>query len=363
MEQVLSPRDILKFTREKYIKEIRECKPFFTLFEITNRCNLNCKHSMLDCKYCGQDPKPWEGELSREEVYSLINNISRAGTTSLSFIGGEPTLREDLPQLVAYASRYMGVSIVTNGVLLDKRYVQMLKEAGITCIKVYLDSPEAKIHDSLRGKGTHRKVYQAIEDCRRVGVDISIIFTLTPLNYKLIQEMVRIALEMRAIIETTEFLPKGGQEELILTKGQRREAQRNLLEAQRLFGRQRVRFAKYYILDEDEEGVKVWADPSKKGSNIGYPWGIYGYGIKANGKMVADPLIPIELGDLRKQRLSEIWGNSVMLNNLRHRGKLKGKCGRCEYKFICGGHRGRTYALTGDFMEEDPACWYEPSLV
>jgi radical SAM protein with 4Fe4S-binding SPASM domain len=135
-----------------------------------------------------------------------------------------------------------------------------------------------------------------------------------------------------------------------------------MLEGQRLFGRDKMRFGNYYIVSEDKEGLAIWADQSKKGSNVGYPWGIYGYNIRPNGIMVPDPLISIELGDLRTQKLSDIWKSQIAIKNLRHRGRLKGKCGRCEFRFVCGGHRGRAYLATNDFMAEDPACWYEPRL-
>ena len=363
MEQTPSPEQVLKFTREKYLKETRMCVPLFSLFEITNKCNLHCKYPMMDCKCCGLDSQVGEYELSRDEVYSIISNISRGGTKSLSFIGGEPTLRKDLPQIVAYAARSMDVAIVTNGVLLDKDYVLLLKQAGVSWIKVYVDSPGAELHDSIRGQGTHQRAIEALHHCREAGIKTSVINAVSPLNYRALREMMRLALELRAIIEATEFLPCGeGDDQLLLTKGQRREVQEHLLEAQKFLGRQTVRFAKYYISGEDDDGLRRWTDPSKEDCNVGYPWGMYGYGIKADGRMVPDPLITLELGDLRKQSMKEIWDRSLTLKNLRYRGKLKGKCARCEYRFICGGHRGRTYSITGDFMDEDPACWYEPSL-
>jgi len=361
MEGVFSPEAILSSTRAKYSKALEECKPLFALFEVTNTCDLNCKHPMLDCKYCGLPSELGEDELTTDEIHSLIHNIYNGGTTAISLIGGEPTLRPDLLQIVSYASLRMEVTLVTNGQLLDREYVRGLKDAGISWIKVYLDSPDAEIHDSIRGEGTHRKAYQAIQNCRQADVRVSVINAVTPLNYKQLRDMIRLAIESRAVVEMAELLPSQDSQ-LVLTKEQRREAQRVMLEGQGIFGRDKVRFGSYYIVSEDEEGLKIWADPSKKGSNVGYPWGIYGYGIKANGIMVPDPLITVPLGDLRTQKLDDIWNNSVMINTLRHRGRLKGKCGKCEYRFVCGGHRGRAYFANNDFLDEDPACWYEPRL-
>lgn len=361
MKEVFSPEDILSSTRAKYSKALKESKPLFALFEVTSACNLNCKHPMLDCKYCGLPFEFGEDELTTDEIHSIIDNIYQGGTTAISLIGGEPTLRPDLLQIVTHASLRMEVTLVTNGQLLDREYVGRLKDAGISWIKVYLDSSDPEIHDSVRGEGTHKKAYQAIQNCRQEDIRVSVINPVTPVNYKQLRDVIRLAIESRAVVEMTEFL-SSQDSQLVLTKEQRKGAQSVMLEAQGIFGRDKVRFGSYYIVSEDEEGLKIWADPSKKGSNVGYPWGIYGYGIKANGLMVPDPLITVPLGDLRTQKLADIWNKSATVNILRHRGRLKGKCGNCEYRFVCGGHRGRAYFANNDFLEEDPACWYEPRI-
>ena len=65
----------------------------------------------------------------------------------------------------------------------------------------------------------------------------------------------------------------------------------------------------------------------------------------------------LEVGDLRKERLKDIWKNSELLNVIRNRENLKGRCGKCQYRYICGGCRRRAYAYTGDIMAADPGCW------
>ena len=363
MTQALSPEEIFKVTREKYRKAINESSPIFALYEITKACDRPCKYPMIDCKYCGLTNQSTEEELGTQEVYRLINNIAQSGTRSLSFVGGEPTTRTDLIDIVSHASGRMEISVITNGLAIDSKYAYKLRQARTSWVKIYIDSPDAELHDSLRGEGTHHQALQALENCKDEGIATSIINTVTPQNMDHLREMLRLSLEKKSLLEITEVLPShdGKGSELILSKEQRKEVQMYLLEARKLFGRDRIRFAEYYMIGEDKEGMAVWADPAAGGFNVGYGWGIYGYGIKPNGKVVPDPLITIELGNLMEQRLTDIWANAVVVKNLRHRGRLKGKCGRCEYRFICGGHRGRVYVLTGDLMEEDPACWYEPS--
>jgi radical SAM protein with 4Fe4S-binding SPASM domain len=87
-----------------------------------------------------------------------------------------------------------------------------------------------------------------------------------------------------------------------------------------------------------------------------------GCAVKANGKVFPCVGVPLEVGDLRRQRLKDIWRSSEVLDTLRHRRDVKGKCGRCEYKFVCSGCRGMAYATTGDPLGGDPTCYYEPRL-
>lgn len=362
MEQAFSTQYILNSTRDKFSKAIRTCKPLFAFFEITSACGMPCRYPMLDCKYCGMDSTPREDELSTEQVYTMTRNIARAGTVSLYLTGGEPTLRDDIPQIASFAARSMRVFLITNGAAVTADYAQKLKNVNVSGVKVYLNSAQAELHDRLRGPGSYARACDALRACRQAGLKTSIVTAVTSENHKNLQELIRLALEYRATFEATEFLPSPSTNHLVLDPQQRQEMQRYLFEGQKLLGMNTVRFGTYYIVGQDEAGMKIWTDPAKKGSNVGYAFGIYGYGITPNGLVVPDPLIRIGVGDLKTQRLSDIWNTSVVIKNLRHRGRLKGKCARCEYKFVCGGHRGRAYALTGDFMEEDQACWYEPSL-
>lgn len=70
--------------------------------------------------------------------------------------------------------------------------------------------------------------------------------------------------------------------------------------------------------------------------------------------------LPVAVGDIRKQSLKEVWEESPIFKTLRQPSLLKGKCGRCEYRVVCEGCRARAFAQSGDYMEEEPYCIYEP---
>ena len=82
--------------------------------------------------------------------------------------------------------------------------------------------------------------------------------------------------------------------------------------------------------------------------------------ISYQGKVKGCGYLDVEAGDIRKESFSEVWVNSPLFSQLRDLSNLKGKCGACEYKGICGGCRARAYEATGDYLEVEPYCIYQP---
>jgi len=349
--------DFLEVTKKKFWQQIEGSAPIFATFQLTHACNLYCK-------YCGGDYRdPLPDELTPEETQALIENLKRAGLRYLSLGGGEPTLRKDLVEIVSLASSGMGVGMVTNGLLLTYELASRLRDAGLSVIDISLDGATAESNDSRRGRGSFERGIQAIENSKKAGIPvIDLQTTISQLNYAELPQLIRLAMDLGISIVVNEFVPFGraqARKDLLLSKEQRQAMQRFLLEQQRIFGRQQIKFDGYYIISEDERAKQRWADPLRKDLSVGDPFGIYGFNISPNGKLI--PTVGLEIADLRRQELREVWRESEILWALRDRERLKGKCGRCEYRYVCGGDRRRTHALTGDLLAEDPLCWYEPS--
>ncbi|MGB2798860.1 MAG: radical SAM protein [Dehalococcoidia bacterium] len=363
----LSPQEFLNITREKFRKMVREAKPLMCWYSITEECDLHCKFCFAD------STKPWEDELTTQEIYALLDNIAEAGTQAIVFGGGEPTLREDLVEVMHYAARYknMFVALNTHGQWLDRKYVTRLVNAGISQVKVSVDGLKES-HDWNRGEGTFDKCIQALKNCVDAGIKSVIwIATISQMNYDEIPQMVKMAMDLGVDICMVQLFPGGrwkGKADLMLTREQVRDWQRYMVEQQNIYGWTRIQFEDRYQICEDCSALKVAADPYRIGDFTDTPAGcisgIWQYIINASGKVVIGDIVTpeLEIGDLRQEKLSKIWRTSELANLLRDRDKLKGRCGRCELRFVCGGCRRMAYSLTGDIMAPDPQCWYKPRL-
>ncbi|KUO76631.1 MAG: hypothetical protein APF81_15855 [Desulfosporosinus sp. BRH_c37] len=364
----LSPAKFLEITREKFNKMVIESKPMMCWFSTTEGCNLKCK-------YCfAESHAPLEDELSTSEALKVIDNIAEAGTQAIVFGGGEPSLRMDLLEIANYAVKRHGMmaALNTNGQLLaDKHYVRALASVGFSQIKISVDGLKDS-HDWNRGKRTFEKCIQALKNCvEEEFPSIWLIATISKLNFDEIRELTKLGIELGVDVGMVQLLPIGrGQasKDLMLSKEQTREWQRILVEQKKIHGASRVLFEDRYQISEDEHALNISIDPKRVGTFVDSPagcvTGIWQYIIGADGQVYVGDIVAPEtcIGNLRENKLSDLWRKSDLVNLLKDRDKLKGKCGRCELRFVCGGCRRMAYSLTGDIMASDPQCWYEPRL-
>ena len=378
-----SPEDILNSTRFKYSRVVREIRePQFAFWEITHACNLRCAHCGVAAGIPGED------ELSTGETFALLDNISESGTDFIMLLGGEPLVREDILEIVAYASKRFCVLMCTNGTLLDREYTRRLQEAGVWYMGISLDGASARTHDSVRGEGSYERTLTGIRNCVDAGFPVCLMATISKLNISELPDMLKLGSDLRASdFAVRDFIPcgRGGRiTHLALSKEERRlmceylAARRAetgpLMMDSALNDTRRSGFTAelpmninlpdepYWFITLSKEYQERRFDIYDEETCIGDVSGIISYGIKPNGDVVPYPGIEVPIGDLKAQSFSEIWADSDVLKQLRNRRNLGGKCGRCEYKYVCGGSRAASFQLRGDMMAEDPRCWYEPML-
>lgn len=161
--------------------------PLFVGWAVTNKCNLNCL-------YCGRSKIAPEGEMSADQARLVIDQLNLLGTKVISFTGGEPLLRQDLPEIINYAAaKRISVSINTNGTL----FLERLKELGnLSSIRFSLDG-DRDVNDYIRGKGTYEKVVNAIKSAKQIGIKPCIITVISKYNISNIGFLINLAEQLR----------------------------------------------------------------------------------------------------------------------------------------------------------------------
>jgi len=357
-----SSEDILDFSQDKFERKVNKFreKPIYITWEITNACNLHCKHCLLP-----DIGHPLDDELNTKEAFDVVDKIVDAGARNVLFSGGEPLLRSDILEIANYASQNITLSLQTNGYFLEESALE-LRNIGFKHIQVSIDGSSAKSHDFLRGKGSFEKAMNGIERCKELGFPlITIAAVVYKGNFNEIDEMINFGINQDIdFFELRAFAPLGNNElrsQLALSMEQRKELYKFIAAKQQKI--KNVGSEDPYIYMLNKRILDTCLDISNQMTCIGCAAGIIGCTIKPNGKVFPCSSIPIEIGDLKNEKLSTIWKDSPILQQLRDRSGLKGKCGICEYKFICGGCRGSAVIHSdGDIMAEDPLCWYKPNL-
>lgn len=174
------------------------------LYEITGRCNLTCAFCFAEGTSAG--------EPGLEQIAEDFRNIAAKGEIILQLSGGEPTLREDLPEIIA-AARSAGIAYVqlnTNGIRLaeERGYAERLYEAGLSFVFLQFDGTDDAVYHKLRGRPLMEKKAQAIQNCGGAGLGVVLVPTLVPgVNDGQIGNILRYAIGLTPIVRGVHFQP------------------------------------------------------------------------------------------------------------------------------------------------------------
>jgi radical SAM protein with 4Fe4S-binding SPASM domain len=303
-------------------------------------------------------------DLSVDEFRRMADEVLALSPGAMFVLtGGEPLIRRDLEEIAAYSvSKGATVVVGTNGTGLTAKRIAALKEAGVTGFAVSIDSLESEVHDEFRhGDGALKHTLASIDRLREAELDFIVQTTITRENFHELEDMVAFSAEKGAVSFNLYFLVETGRgtEMKELTPEMNDDALRRLALLQREYrGRIMIRskcqpayMRHVYELDPESPLLNY---------STRCPCGIQYCRITPEGKVTPCPYLPVVAGDLRQQSFEEIWTQSEVFQNIRG-GALEGKCGRCEYRAICGGCRARAQANTGSYMGPDDSCAYEPT--
>ena len=334
--------------------------PHVVAWNLTKRCNLECAH----CYIAAGAWQATTDELGTADCLRIVDEILEVNPSPMLILsGGEPLLRDDLEAIAARASEEGATVVVgTNGTRLTDRRIDSLMGAGVRGVAISVDSLDPRYHDRFRhGTGALADTLSAVDRLRRHRLDFVVQTSLTRGNRSELRRLVAWAAEREAVAFNLYFLVATGRGSGMagLSPAENDEVLAELTDLQREYrGRMMIRSKcqpqiMRHVYDADPESPLLNYETR-------CPCGVQYCRITPEGRVTPCPYLPVVAGDLRRQSFGDVWRDSAVFARIRA-GEPGGKCGRCEYREICGGCRARAYADSGDFTAADESCAYEPA--
>ena len=371
-------------------------RPFVAIWETTRACDLACVH----CRAAAQSRRS-QFELTTEQGCKLIDDIADLAPRVFVITGGDPLKREDIYEHITYAkNKGLEPSVTPSATpLLTPEAIAKMKEAGIARMAISLDAHTAVTHDDFRRvPGSYGLTLRAIEAARDNNIPVQINSTVTKRTAKDIPRLAELLSRYENIVMWSVFfvVPTGRAknedmiepEEVETLFGVLHETSKNVkfnvrtTEAMhyRRYVMQKMMAARgkspSELIDPKTgliDGSTVFMNnmplgvQAQPGAITRAPRGVNeakGFVFISHiGEVYPSGFLPLKAGNVKKESLTEIYRNSEVFVSLRDSSKLKGKCGRCEYRELCGGSRSRAWATTGDIFAADPVCTYEPAAL
>ena len=374
----VEPSDALRYGRissklPSHLLQFASDKRPVVVWNITQRCNLKCVHCYAHAKNIAFD-----NELSLSEGKILIDDLAEFGVPVMLFSGGEPLVRQDLPELAAYAvKKGMRAVVSTNGTLITPQIAQILKDIGLSYVGISLDGME-EINDRFRGvKGAFRLALKGIENCKKAGIKVGLRFTINKSNVGQISEIFNLLDEMEIPRVCFYHLVYSGRGSELVKEDLSHEESRKAVELIMDLTKQlhdRNNFKEVLTVDNHADGPYLYLRLLKENPeraqkvlellemNEGNSSGV-GIGcISWDGEVYADQFWRhYSFGNVRNRPFSDIWTDTSdpLMKKLKEKKKYaKGRCSTCRWLDICAGNfRVRSEAVTGDVWAPDPACY------
>lgn len=320
--------------------------PYSIGWAVTNKCNLRCIH----CNMNSGDML--NNELSLEESYTLLDELSKNHVQKITFFGGEPFMRKDFLQIVDYAfKKGFFLNVTTNSLLITDDIIKndLYK---FELVRVSLDGPNAECHEFIRNKkGSFEKTINNIRKMIEQGIDVGVVTVISHKNIKLLKEMIELLKDLKIKQWFLPLLSTAGRGSSLdyLTLNPL-EVKEFLIEIDNL-----TKDVPFIVnLDLPYNVLLKCRNPRLKAS---CPAGITEAAIFANGDVSPCCEIPVIGGNIREDSIYNIWNHSKVFVEFRNRGLVKGKCGECPFLMNCGGCRANAYIKYLDYLEGDDVCW------
>ena len=363
--------------------------PFTLAWEITRACALRCVHCRAEAQ-----PKRDPRELSTEEGFRLIDQIAEIGGPILILTGGDPLMRRDIFDFISYASKERGLRVALSPsatALVTRERLRKAGDAGITRTHISLDGATQESHDSFRQTpGSFQRTLEIMDSLRDLGMSLQIGATVSRYNLHELEAIADLAARYDAVMLNFFFLvPTGrGTAEDMISPEEHEKVFNWMYDlaktapfdvrstAAQHYRRVVIQRRRQEMAEASPIGEKAAAGPggamhltgagysfagglgqsTMKGVNDGNGFAF----ISHIGEVCPSGFLEVPAGSVRRQSFIDIYRDSTIFRELRDYSKLKGRCGVCDFRDVCGGSRARAFGVTGDYMETDPYCVYVP---
>jgi radical SAM protein len=367
--------------RPPYLDVDFDRTPFTLAWEVTRACALSCIHCRAEA-IPQRDPR----ELTPEEASGILDQIVEIGKPILVITGGDPMMRRDVFDILGGAVRRglkVGFSPSATK-LVTRAAIERVRDVGVDMVHVSLDGSSAEVHDAFRRvHGAFQRTLEIVHDVRDVGLPLQIGTTVSRHNIDDLPAIAEVVRQVNATVWNVFFLVPTGraQQEAMLTPREHEDVLQWLADlSERVPFRVRTTAAQHYrrvLIQRMREKVAAGSQPrefeltgagyafregkapAEKGVNDGKGFCF----ISHIGDVYPSGFLQMCAGNVRTASLSSIYRDSSLFRSLRDPAQLQGKCGRCEFKEVCGGSRARAWAMTGNHLAEEACCVYQPTTV
>lgn len=343
--------------------------PFVVFYEVTRACDLKCKH----CRACAQ-PNRHPNQLKHEQSKLLLDQFASFEKPPVVVLtGGDPMKRKDIFELIRYGVRLGLQMAMTPSAtpLMTRDAVFRLRRAGLTRLAVSLDSHDPETHDAFRGvPGSYDHTLQIIAWAREAGLPVQINTTITNRNVDQVDALAELLGQLGIVLWSVFFLIPVGRG----LAEQRIKAEEYEQVFEKLFAHARKQrygiktteahhYRRFVLLRSGDPQHQPGGPPPGRiqRAPIGVNDGKGVFFVSHTGTVYPSGFMPIACGKFPRESVVDIYRNSPLLQSLRDGDRLKGKCGVCDFRSICGGSRARAYALTRDPLAAEPDCVFIPT--
>jgi heme b synthase len=339
-------------------------------WETTRRCNLKCVH----CRSSSELEVHGHPDFSLEQASHIIDDIAAYASPVMVLSGGEPLLRPDIFEIASYGSgKGLRMCLATNGTLVNQDVCRQIKGTDIKMVSLSLDGAQAKTHDDFRNQpGAFEGTLQAIELFNKHDIPFLVNSSFTTRNkdevphiFELVKKLGATAWYMFMIVPTgrgedvmDELIPEKLYNEILEWHYEVEKQETEIL--------MRPTCAPHYyriVRQKAKEEGETFKRRNLKFSTGGSKGCLAGQLIcliDVDGEVLPCSYFPKSAGNIHQVPFKKIWEESELFLNLRDFKSYGDNCGRCEYVNVCGGCRARAYAMTGDYLSQEPFCSYVP---